>query len=47
MAEDKLVGNIATEAIINYLSNWDEKPEIDFPALQDALNFAPKVFLGR
>ena len=47
MADDKLVGNIATETIIHYLKGSDQKLDIDDTALEDALNFAPQVFLGR
>ncbi|MEQ6118963.1 hydroxymethylglutaryl-CoA lyase [Reichenbachiella sp. MALMAid0571] len=47
MAKDELVGNIATEKIIHYLAKFDNQLGIDFKALDDALNFAPQVFLGK
>ena len=47
MAKDELVGNIATEKIIHYLRKFDHQLGIDFKALDDALNFAPQVFLGK
>lgn len=45
MAKDELVGNIATEKIIHYLNKFDHHLGIDFKALDEALNFAPQVFL--
>ncbi len=47
MAKDELVGNIATEKIIHYLNKFDHQLEIDFKALDDALNLAPQVFLQK
>jgi len=47
MAEDKLVGNIATERMIAYFESFDHEIRINHQAFQDALNMAPSVFLGR
>lgn len=46
MAEDKLVGNIATETIINYLNKYDSEDRINEAEFQNSINMAPKVFLG-
>lgn len=47
MAEDKLVGNIATEKIIHYLEGFDHDLGIDSKALDEAMNFAPQIFFGK
>ncbi|MEQ9290592.1 MAG: hydroxymethylglutaryl-CoA lyase [Cyclobacteriaceae bacterium] len=47
MAEDKLVGNIATEKIIQYLEGFDHQLGIDFKALDEAMNFAPQIFFRK
>lgn len=47
MAEDKLVGNVATEAIIEYLERCNLDLKINKEALNGALNLAPQVFLDR
>jgi hydroxymethylglutaryl-CoA lyase len=47
MAEDKLVGNIATETILAYLDKYNIKNTIDQFQFQKAINMAPQVFLGR
>ncbi|MFY0653015.1 MAG: hydroxymethylglutaryl-CoA lyase [Cyclobacteriaceae bacterium] len=45
MAEDKLIGNIATETIIQYLKGFNQQLQIDYHAMEEALNFAPQIFL--
>lgn len=47
MAEDKLVGNIATETMLKYFDSHSITFEYDHPAFEYALNQAPEVFLGR
>lgn len=47
MAEDKLVGNIATETMLSYFQQHNVPIEYDSGAFQTALNMAPEVFLGR
>lgn len=47
MAEDKLVGNIATETILSYFQHHHVPIEYNQKAFQTALNIAPEVFLGR
>lgn len=47
MAEDKLVGNMATETIISYLEEYRHEISIDHGEFEKALNMAPSVFLGR
>jgi len=47
MAEDKLVGNIATETIIEYFEQFEEKLGLNKKELDLAINMAPSVFLGR
>ena len=47
MAEDKLVGNIATETIVDYLSRFDNETSVDVVEFDLAINMAPSVFLGR
>lgn len=43
-AEDTLVGNIATEAVIDFLEQINEKPELDYEALAEAMMMAHQVF---
>lgn len=47
MAEDKLVGNIATERMIDYFESFDHEVNIDHKAFEEAINMAPGIFLGR
>jgi hydroxymethylglutaryl-CoA lyase len=44
MAKDDLVGNMATETIISYLENQNEKLNINKEAFVSALSLADKVF---
>jgi hydroxymethylglutaryl-CoA lyase len=44
MAEDKLVGNIATETILDVLKNEGMSPAIDWNALKEAQRFADITF---
>ncbi|MEQ9426264.1 MAG: hydroxymethylglutaryl-CoA lyase [Cyclobacteriaceae bacterium] len=46
MAEDDLVGNIATEVIVDYFKGFDQL-ELDHDQFAMAINMAPGVFLGR
>jgi hydroxymethylglutaryl-CoA lyase len=46
MANDALVGNMATEKIIDYLKKCDNPPAINYTALHEAMNLAPQVFLN-
>jgi len=45
MAEDVLVGNLATETIISFLESKKEKPDIDIEALNNAMSVSTQVFL--
>ena len=47
MAEDVLVGNIATETIVDYLESFDNEITLSNAAFDHAINMAPSVFLGR
>lgn len=47
MAEDKLVGNIATETMLSYFHQHNIPVAYDEKAFQNVLNIAPEVFLGR
>ncbi|UXX79303.1 hydroxymethylglutaryl-CoA lyase [Reichenbachiella carrageenanivorans] len=47
MAEDKLVGNIATETILSYFEHHSIEIPFDHKVFQHVLNIAPEVFLGR
>lgn len=47
MADDTLVGNIATETILRYMDLYKLDLKIDQTALNNAINMAPQVFLGR
>lgn len=44
MAEDELVGNLATESIIGFLDSKKAKPHIDDAAFREALKMADTVF---
>ena len=44
MASDQLTGNIATENVISYLEQKDEKLNLDKEAWQEAVNYSNKVF---
>jgi hydroxymethylglutaryl-CoA lyase len=44
MAEDKLVGNLATETILTYLDSTPDAPELNRPALAKALRLADEIF---
>jgi hydroxymethylglutaryl-CoA lyase len=45
MAEDKLVGNIATESILAYLNKYEIDSNINQLEFQKTLNMAPQIFL--
>ncbi len=47
MAEDKLVGNLATERMIEYFESYDHEINIKKKEFEAAMNMAPSVFLGR
>ena len=47
MAEDKLVGNLATERIISYFRDFDHEVDLNEEQFELALNMAPSVFFGR
>ncbi|MCV9386320.1 hydroxymethylglutaryl-CoA lyase [Reichenbachiella ulvae] len=47
MAEDKLVGNIATENMLAYFDEFSIPVDFDMRELKKAMNIAPTVFLGR
>ncbi len=47
MAEDKLIGNMASETIISYLDKYNIETGINKHEFQLAMNMAPQVFLGR
>jgi len=44
MAEDELVGNLATETILDYLTLRDARPKIDEAAFAKALTMADAIF---
>ena len=44
MAEDELVGNMATENIISYLGEQKEDPDVDMEKFNDAMISAASVF---
>ncbi|MBI1770678.1 MAG: hydroxymethylglutaryl-CoA lyase [Bacteroidetes bacterium] len=44
MAEDELVGNLATETILNYLSGKNASPELDQNEFAKALMLADSIF---
>lgn len=45
MAEDSLVGNLATETILNYLESKNLAPNLNKNALAEAMVLAGKIFL--
>ena len=47
MAEDELVGNLATETIVDYLAQFDNETKLEMREFDLAINMAPSVFLGR
>jgi hydroxymethylglutaryl-CoA lyase len=47
MAEDTLVGNMATERMVAYFESFDHEIHLNKKAFEEALNMAPGVFLGR
>ncbi|HEY0770961.1 MAG TPA: hydroxymethylglutaryl-CoA lyase [Sphingobacteriaceae bacterium] len=47
MAEDKLVGNIATENIIDYLHSNGIELKLNHDKLQESLEYSKKVFLSQ
>jgi len=44
MAEDKLVGNLATESIVSYLEQQQVNLQIDLTELQMAMKMADNIF---
>ena len=44
MAEDDLIGNLATEHLINYFSEEQLGPDFKIPAFEDCLREANTVF---
>ena len=44
MAEDELVGNLATETILSYLDQQSAAPNLNREALQKAMIMADAVF---
>ncbi|MCB0492738.1 MAG: hydroxymethylglutaryl-CoA lyase [Cyclobacteriaceae bacterium] len=44
MAEDELVGNLATETILDYLTSQNAKPAIDADAFAKSLTMADSIF---
>jgi hydroxymethylglutaryl-CoA lyase len=44
MAEDELVGNLATETIIEYLTSQNAAPALDQTELAKALRLADSIF---
>ncbi len=44
MAEDELVGNIATETILSALRSMDDNPEIDNDAFEECMMMASQIF---
>ena len=47
MTEDKLVGNIATEGMLDYFSTHALDMKINQHEFDHAMNIAAEVFLGR
>ncbi len=47
MADDELVGNLATETILDYLQTQGVRPAIDEQALAMALSMADRIFAKR
>lgn len=46
MADDKLVGNIATETIVQYLGEKKDLPPLDMKAFADSVAMADSIFLS-
>ncbi|HEY1006406.1 MAG TPA: hydroxymethylglutaryl-CoA lyase [Sphingobacteriaceae bacterium] len=44
MAKDDLVGNIATEALIGYLEERGESPDLDMEKWAEAMSFSSRIF---
>lgn len=44
MAKDDLVGNLATETIIEYLSSQNDSPALNYAAFQKSLALADEIF---
>lgn len=44
MAEDELVGNLATETVLTYLDSKDASPKLDRKAFQEAMLLANQIF---
>ncbi len=44
MAEDKLVGNLATETIVDYLDSRNSAPDLNREALREAILLADSIF---
>ncbi len=44
MAEDELVGNLATETVLTYLDSKDASPKLDRNAFQEAMLLANQIF---
>jgi hydroxymethylglutaryl-CoA lyase len=44
MAEDELVGNLATETVLSYLDAKNDAPSIDRLAFNEALLLADTIF---
>ncbi|MEQ9231800.1 MAG: hydroxymethylglutaryl-CoA lyase [Cyclobacteriaceae bacterium] len=47
MAEDTLVGNMATEHMVAYFGSYDHEIYLNKREFEVAMNMAPSVFLGR
>jgi hydroxymethylglutaryl-CoA lyase len=46
MAEDELVGNLATETVLSFLDSKNDAPKLDRIAFQEAMVLADSVFPG-
>ncbi len=44
MAADELTGNIATENLIGYLQSQNERLELNYDKLKEAMDFSVSVF---
>jgi hydroxymethylglutaryl-CoA lyase len=44
MAKDELTGNIATENLIDYLQSQNERLELNYDKLKEAMDFSVRVF---
>jgi hydroxymethylglutaryl-CoA lyase len=44
MAEDELTGNIATENLVGYLQSQNERPELNYDKLQEAMDYSVRIF---